>query len=83
MTLSSGANYNNYTGDGTLDTYSYTFRIIAETDIVITIADDDGEEFDELTLTTDYTVTGVGEASGGRLYLLIPDKIGLTVTEIY
>lgn len=66
MTISSATNTNDYTGTGALDTYSYTFEILNQSHLVLTIADDDGVEV-ELTITTDYTVTGVGEASGGTI----------------
>jgi len=67
MTLSASSNKDDYVADGTLGTYSYTFPIKAQTDLVVTVADDDGVEFDVLTLTTDYTVTGVGVKTGGTI----------------
>jgi hypothetical protein len=67
--LSSTTNKNDYTGNGTTGTYAYSFKIFDETELLLTIADADGVET-ELTITTDYTVTGVGETSGGDIVLV-------------
>lgn len=69
MSLASSTNRVDYIGNGTVDTYAYTFRIFSNTDLLVTIRDTNGAET-ELTLTTHYTVTGVGEASGGNVVLV-------------
>lgn len=69
MTVSSTTNRNNYTGDGTVDTYSYTFKIFSNTDLLVTVRNTNNVET-TLTLTTDYTVTGVGSTSGGTVVLV-------------
>lgn len=69
MTVASTTNRNDYIGNGAVDTYAYGFRIFAETDLLVTIADSAGEET-ELTLTTHYTVSGVGVSSGGNVALV-------------
>lgn len=69
MTVASTTNRNDYVGNGAVDTYSYSFRIFAETDLLVTIADTTGDET-ELILTTHYTVTGVGSSSGGNVALV-------------
>ena len=69
MTVSSTTNRNNYTGDGSVDTYSYTFKIFSNTDLRVTVRNTNNVET-TLTLTTDYTVTGVGSASGGTVVLV-------------
>ena len=68
MTLPLG-NRNDYTGNNTTADYDYTFRIIADTDLVVTVIALDGTET-TLDLTDDYTVTGAGEASGGEISLV-------------
>lgn len=61
---------NDYIGTGLLDTYSYTFRILRQQDIeVISRVIASGVET-TLALTTDYTVTGVKNASGGTVVLV-------------
>lgn len=69
MTISSSTNRNTYTGNGAVDTYSYTFKIFAETDLLVTVKNTSDVET-TLALTTDYTVTGVGETSGGTVVLV-------------
>lgn len=69
MSLSSTTNRVSYTGNGNVDTYSYTFRIFDEDDLLVTVRDTDDVET-TLAKTTDYTVTGVGEAGGGTVVLV-------------
>lgn len=69
MTLASATNRVDYVGNGAVDTYSYTFRIISNTDILVTVRDTVGVET-TLTLTTHYTVSGVGDAGGGSVALV-------------
>lgn len=68
MTVASSTNRVDYTGNGSTTVFSFTFRIFAATDLVVTKADADGVET-VLTLNTDYTVTGVGSYSGGSITL--------------
>lgn len=69
MTISSETNRNDYVGNGTVDTYSYTFRILQNSDLLVTVADTNGSE-STLTITTDYTVTGAGDSGGGTVVLV-------------
>jgi hypothetical protein len=63
-------NRNDYTGNGATDTYSYTFKIFAEGDLLVTQRDAATVPVETtLVLNTDYTVTGVGSASGGTIVL--------------
>jgi len=70
MTISSETYKVIYTGDGSTVAFPYTFRILAEGDIQVilyTIAD--GTETVQ-TLTTDYAVSGVDDASGGTVTMV-------------
>jgi hypothetical protein len=58
-----------YVGNGAVDTYSYSYKIFLNTDLLVTVRDTDDVET-ALTLTTDYTVTGVGSSSGGNVVLV-------------
>lgn len=69
MALSSILNRNAYIGNGAVDTYAYAFRIVAASDLRVTVRDDDSLET-TLVLNTDYTVTGVGNSSGGNVVLV-------------
>src|SRR5210317_1391007 len=66
MTISSTTVKNSYSGNGTLDTFNYTFKIFADADIQVIIRDASATETVK-TLTTHYTVTGAGSASGGTI----------------
>lgn len=55
-----------YSGDGSTVAFSYTFLIDDEAEVVVVVSDGGGNETIQ-TLTTDYTVSGVGSASGGTV----------------
>ena len=67
-----------YLGNGVTNTFTYEFRILAETHLRVTTVDGAGVE-SVLTLTTDYSVTGVGNASGGSAILTAPLANGLSL----
>lgn len=68
MTVSSTTARNQYTGDGTVATYPYTFRAFDATDLLVVKKDTSGNET-LLNYGTDYTVTGAGSYSGGTITL--------------
>lgn len=69
MSLSSATNRNDYTGNGSVDTYSYTFKVFSEDHLVVTVRDTSDVET-TLTKTTHYTVSGVGSTNGGSIALV-------------
>lgn len=68
MTIKTEISSNDYIGSDSTDTYSYTFKIFLNTDLVVTQADDSGVET-VLVLDVDYTVTGAGDTPGGTVVL--------------
>lgn len=58
-----------YTGNGAVDTYSYTFKVFSEDHLQVTVRSTSDVET-VLTKTTHYTVTGVGETAGGNILLV-------------
>lgn len=54
--------------NGVATTFDYEFKITDETDLLVTQVDEDGVST-ILTLSTDYTVSGVGEDNGGSITL--------------
>jgi len=77
-------NRNDYVGNGAVDTYSYTFKIFAATDLEVTVRDDDDVET-VLGYPADYTVTGAGIASGGTIVLTagdLDDGFALTIRRV-
>lgn len=69
MTVASAVSRNDYVGNGAVDTYAYSFKIFAETHLLVTIRDTSDAET-TLSLTTHYTVTGVGVTNGGNVVLV-------------
>ena len=66
MTISSIVVKNSYSGNGSTRTFTYTFRIFQDSDLVVLIRDINGDETVK-TLNTHYTVTGAGNLSGGSV----------------
>jgi hypothetical protein len=69
MSLSNANNRNDYVGNGSVDTYNYTFRIFDDDDIEVIVRDTSDVET-VLTKTTHYSVTGVGGVNGGTIPLV-------------
>ena len=66
MTISTTIVKNSYSGDGSTASFSYTFKVLAESDLTVIIRSALGTETTK-TLTTHYTITGVGDAAGGSI----------------
>lgn len=79
MTVSSETTRNDYTGNGVTTEFAYSFRIWSNTNLTVVTADEDGVE-SVLELTTDYTVTGAGQTTGGNVTLLTPLADGHKLT---
>jgi len=69
MTISTTIIKNSYSGDGSTTVFPYTFKISAEADIQVIIRASNGTETVK-TLTTDYSVSGIGSASGGNVTMV-------------
>ncbi len=67
MTVSSETIRKSYAGDGSQDTFPYTWKIYAETDLLVVERDDTTLVETEQVLNTDYTVTGVDDDDGGNV----------------
>ena len=66
MTVSSSTNRVSYSGNGSLTTFAYTFKIFDQDDLTVILRASNGTETVQ-TITTHYTVTNVGNASGGNI----------------
>jgi hypothetical protein len=77
MSLSTTTRRNDYTGDSATSVYAYSYRIFSNTELNVTVRDTDDAET-TLTITTDYTVSGVGAASGGNVTLVNASQAWLT-----
>lgn len=69
MTISTVISRNQYLGDGNSSIFSYTFRILENSDLKVTRTNTLGVET-LLVLDTDYTVTGAGDEGGGAITLV-------------
>jgi len=79
MTLSNQTSKNVFVGDGATVLFSYTFRIFADADLLVTIQDTSVTPQTEITLvlTSDYTVTGADDPSGGTITLLLTGQLSV------
>ena len=66
MTISTTTIKNSYNGDGSTTAFTYTFKITDEDHIEVIIRSSNGTETVK-TITTHYTVSGVGNAGGGTV----------------
>jgi hypothetical protein len=64
---------NDYTGNGATTVYPYTFRILANSHIQVMVNNV------VKSLTTDYTVSGVGSPTGGNITFLVAPPTGQAI----
>lgn len=81
MTVATNVNRNDYTGNGAVDTYGYTFRILDDDDLLVQVQNTSGT-ITTLTKTTDYTVSGVGVYAGGNVVLVNNSQAWLTAGKL-
>ena len=67
MTISSETNKIVYACDNSTTEFPYTFKIIENNDLLVTLYNEDTYEETTLVLDTDYTVTGAGVETGGNV----------------
>jgi hypothetical protein len=66
MTVSTTIIKSSHNGNGSTTTFAYSFKIFADTDLVVIIRSSTGTETTK-SLSTHYTVSGAGDASGGSI----------------
>jgi len=79
MTVSSTTTKNSYSGNGSTTVFAYTFKIFDEDDIAVILRDDATAVETVQTITTNYTVSGVGDAGGGNITFVTAPATGKTV----
>ena len=81
MTISSTTTKNSYSGNGSTTTFAYGFYIPASTDIQVIVRSATGTETvkAEGSGSTNYSITGVGNASGGNIVFVTAPVSGETV----
>ena len=80
MTISSSTTKNGpYSGNGATTVFAYDFRILDQSALRVILTDSSGVETDQ-TITTHYTVSGVGVADGGNVTMVTAPASGETLT---
>lgn len=71
-----------YNGNGSTTSFDYAFKVADQADLVVTVLSADGTTETIKTLTTDYTVSGVGNPAGGSIAMVVAPVTGekLTIT---
>lgn len=75
MTISTTTARNTYTGSGTTGPFSFTFKIFAAADLRVVKRSSAGAET-VLAFPADYSVSGVGNAAGGSITLVVALTVG-------
>ena len=79
MTVSSTTTKNSYSGNGSLTVFPYGFKIFDEDDIGVILRNDTTGIETVQTITTDYSVSNVGNANGGNITFVTAPATGNTV----
>lgn len=79
MTVSSTTTKDSYSGNGSTTVFAYTFKIFDEDDITVILRDDATGSETTQTLTTNYTLSGVGNTGGGNVTFVTAPATGKTV----
>jgi len=78
MTVSSATNRASFSGNGSTTVFAYNFKIFDQDDLTVILRSATGVETTQ-TITTHYTVSGVGTASGGNVTFGSAPASGVTV----
>jgi hypothetical protein len=79
MTVSSATQKVQYNGNGSTTVFAYTFKVFNQNDLTVIVRSATGTETVK-TITTHYTVSGVGSAGGGNVTMLTAPLSGETLT---
>lgn len=79
MTVSSTNTKNSYSGDDSTVVFAYTFKVFDDDDIQVILRNDTTGAETVQTKTTHYSVSGVGNTSGGNITFVTAPATGQTV----
>jgi hypothetical protein len=65
-----------YNGNGSTTVFSYTFKVLDEEHLIVTLLAADKITETVKVLGTDYTVTGVDNPNGGQITMVVPPATG-------
>jgi len=75
MTISTTTSRITYSGNGVTDEFAFPYYFFENGDLIVILTDSDGVSTVQ-TITSDYTVTGAGNDSGGTVTMLTPPAAG-------
>ena len=78
MPVSTTTTTNSFSGNGSTVAFAYTFKIFAQGEIIVILRSATGTETVQ-TVSTHYSVSGVGSASGGTVTFVSAPASGVTV----
>ena len=81
MTVSSAVNKVNFNGNGSQTVFAYSFKIFDQDDLTVILRNASGGETVQ-SISTNYTVSGVGNASGGNVTMGTTPASGESLTII-
>lgn len=81
MTVSSAVNKVSFNGDGSQTVFAYSFKIFDQDDLTVILRNASGGETTQ-TISTQYSVSGVGNASGGNVTMVTAPASGESLTII-
>jgi hypothetical protein len=79
MTLSSTISRVSYSGNGSTTAFSFPYKFLSQSDLVVISRDSTTGVETTKTLTTHYTVTGAGATNGGTVTMLSAPATGTTL----
>jgi hypothetical protein len=79
MTVSSATSKVQYNGNGSTTVFAYSFKVFNQNDLTVIVRSAAGTETVK-TITTHYTVSGVGSAGGGNVTMLTAPTATETIT---
>jgi hypothetical protein len=79
MAISIQSQRNDYSGNGSTTVFAYIFKILSASDLDVIVTDSSGNET-ELLYPSEYTVSGIGNTSGGNVTTATAVASGSTIT---
>lgn len=78
MTVNTSNKRIEYAGNGTTTSFAYNFRVLDQTHLQVLLVDSAGVSTTQV-LTTNYSVSGVGDAGGGNITMVTAPATGETL----
>lgn len=76
MTVQTNTNVASFNGNGVTQIFPIAFKFNNDTDLVVLLVDDATGAVSQLTLNSDYTVSGEGDEEGGLINVVVAPQVG-------